>query len=67
VNKSFHNFMHENPVIDIRSFLSFIHNTYGVSYRYIAEVPGISSTCLSKITRLDKVGSLFWIIEIVLI
>jgi transcriptional regulator with XRE-family HTH domain len=51
VNKTVHKITPENPVIDIPSFLSYIHNTYGVSYRYIAEVLGISNTYLSYLRR----------------
>ncbi|OGN90576.1 MAG: hypothetical protein A2158_08395, partial [Chloroflexi bacterium RBG_13_46_14] len=51
VNKTVHKITPENPVIDIPSFLTYIHKTYGVSYRYIAEVLGISSTYLSYLRR----------------
>jgi hypothetical protein len=47
VNNFVHKITHENPVIDIPSFLTYIHNTYDVSYRYIADVLGISNTYLS--------------------
>ena len=51
VNKTVHKITPENPVIDIPSFLTCIHNTYGVSYRYIADVLGISNRYLSYLRR----------------
>jgi transcriptional regulator with XRE-family HTH domain len=51
VNSFVHKITPGNPVIDIPSFLTYIHNTYGISYRYIAEVLGISNTYLSYLRR----------------